>query len=217
MPNRRGESLTSAPSYQEEAALLSQGYSLVAGLDEAGRGPLAGPVVAGVAVLPPNLKGRWVRLVRDSKQLTPAQREYVLPYLQDASRALEVGMSSAQEVDDLGIVSATHLAMKRALNSLALMPQYLLLDAFPLPWVGIPQKAIVHGDALCLSIAAASIVAKVTRDRIMERHDDMYPSYGFARHKGYATREHLRNLRAHGPCQIHRYSFAPVREWRATG
>ena len=217
MPNRRGESLTSAPSYQEEAALLSQGYSLVAGLDEAGRGPLAGPVVAGVAVLPPNLKGQWVRLVRDSKQLTPAQREYVLPYLKDAARALEVGMSSAQEVDDLGIVSATHLAMKRALNSLALMPQYLLLDAFPLPGVGIPQKAIVHGDALCLSIAAASVVAKVTRDRIMEGHDDIYPSYGFARHKGYATREHLRNLRVHGPCPMHRYSFAPVREWRAAG
>ena len=196
---------------------MGQGYSLIAGLDEAGRGPLAGPVVAGVAVLPPNLKGDWVKLVRDSKQLTPAQREYVLPYLQDASRALEVGMSSAQEVDDLGIVSATRLAMKRALNSLALMPQYLLLDAFPLPGVGIPQKAIVHGDALCLSIAAASVVAKVTRDRIMEGHDEMYPSYGFARHKGYATREHLRNLRAHGPCPIHRYSFAPVREWRATG
>ena len=196
---------------------MGQGYSLIAGLDEAGRGPLAGPVVAGVAVLPPNLKGDWVKLVRDSKQLTPAQREYVLPYLQDASQALEVGMSSAQEVDDLGIVSATNLAMKRALNSLALMPQYLLLDAFPLPGVGIPQKAIVHGDALCLSIAAASVLAKVTRDRIMEGHDDKYPSYGFARHKGYATREHLRNLRAHGPCPIHRYSFAPVREWRATG
>lgn len=202
-----------APSYEEEATLLAQGYSMVAGLDEVGRGPLAGPVVAGVAVLPPNLSGSWVGMVRDSKQMTPAQREHVLPYLRESALALEVGISSSQEIDDLGIVGATRLAMKRALDGLALTPQFLLLDAFPLPGVAIPQKPIVHGDALCLSIAAASVVAKVTRDRIMEEQDALFPSYGFARHKGYATREHLRNLRDHGPCPIHRRSFAPVRDW----
>ena len=202
-----------APSYEEEATLLAQGYSMVAGLDEVGRGPLAGPVVAGVAVLPPNLSGNWVGMVRDSKQMTPAQREHVLPYLRESALALEVGISSSQEIDDLGIVGATRLAMKRALDGLALTPQFLLLDAFPLPGVAIPQKPIVHGDALCLSIAAASVVAKVTRDRIMEEQDALFPSYGFARHKGYATREHLRNLRDHGPCPIHRRSFAPVRDW----
>ena len=186
---------------------------MVAGLDEVGRGPLAGPVVAGVAVLPPNLSGSWVGMVRDSKQMTPAQREHVLPYLRESALALEVGISSSQEIDDLGIVGATRLAMKRALDGLALTPQFLLLDAFPLPGVAIPQKPIVHGDALCLSIAAASVVAKVTRDRIMEEQDALFPSYGFARHKGYATREHLRNLRDHGPCPIHRRSFAPVRDW----
>lgn len=202
-----------APSYEEEATLLAQGYSMVAGLDEVGRGPLAGPVVAGVAVLPPNLSGSWVGMVRDSKQMTPAQREHVLPYLRESALALEVGISSSQEIDDLGIVGATRLAMKRALDGLALTPQFLLLDAFPLPGVAIPQKPIVHGDALCRSIAAASVVAKVTRDRIMEEQDALFPSYGFARHKGYATREHLRNLRDHGPCPIHRRSFAPVRDW----
>lgn len=206
-----------APSYEEEASLLAQGYSMVAGLDEVGRGPLAGPVVAGVAVLPPNLSGPWVGMVRDSKQMTPTQREYVLPHLQESALALEVGMSSPQEIDDLGIVGATRLAMRRALDGLALTPQFLLLDAFPLPGVQIPQKPIVHGDALCLSIAAASVVAKVVRDRIMEEQDALFPSYGFARHKGYATREHLRNLRDHGPCPIHRRSFAPVREWGPAG
>ena len=188
---------------------------MVAGLDEVGRGPLAGPVVAGVAVLPPNPRGRWVRLIRDSKQMTPSERNHVMPYLQDSALALEVGMSSPAEIDELGIVKATRLAMRRALNSLALLPQFLLLDAFPLPDVSLPQKAIIHGDALCLSISAASIVAKVRRDRLMEREDEVYPGYGFAQHKGYATRQHLRNLRLLGPCPIHRRSFAPVAQWPA--
>ena len=202
------------PTYREEAHLLAQGCSLVAGLDEVGRGPLAGPVVAGVVILPPNPRGHWVKLVRDSKQMTPAQRNYVMPYLREKALGIETGESSSREIDELGIVRATRLAMQRALDGLALLPQFLLLDAFPLPDVHIPQKAIVHGDALCLSIAAASVVAKVTRDRFMEEQDALYPSYGFARHKGYATQEHLRKLRANGPCPIHRYSFAPVAGWR---
>ena len=215
MPKRQGHTLIPSPTFREEAALLGQGYSLVAGLDEAGRGPLAGPVVAGVAILPPNPDWPWIGLIRDSKQMTPSQRERALGYLQDAAVALEAGISSPKEIDELGIVAATRLAMQRALNSLALLPQFLLLDAFPLPGVGIPQKPIVHGDSLCLSIAAASVVAKVTRDSIMEEQDALYPRYGFAKHKGYPTREHLDNLRDHGPCLIHRYSFAPVREWEA--
>ena len=195
--------------------MLRQGYSLLVGLDEAGRGPLAGPVVAAVVVLPPRPRGRWVKLIRDSKQMTAAQRDYAYTHLRDSALALEVGAGSPAEIDELGIVSATRLAMKRALESLALFPQFLLLDALSLPDVGIPQKAITHGDALCLSIAAASIVAKVTRDRIMEQEDGVYPGYGFARHKGYGTRQHMQNLRRLGPCAIHRFSFAPVRELMA--
>ncbi|MGH2543175.1 MAG: ribonuclease HII [Ardenticatenaceae bacterium] len=200
------------PSYKEEASLLAQGYSLVAGLDEVGRGPLAGPVVAGVVVLPPNPRGRWVKQVRDSKQLSALQRERVLPYIQDAALAVEIGVSDSHEVDALGIVEATRLAMARALNSLALLPEFLLLDALSLPAVSIPQKAIIHGDALCLSIAAASIVAKVERDKMMECEDSTHPGYGFAQHKGYGTRAHFESLHRLGPCPIHRTSFSPIKE-----
>jgi ribonuclease HII len=207
----RGRLSALHPTYGEEASLLAQGYSLVAGLDEAGRGPLAGPVVAGVAILPPNPKGRWAGLVRDSKQLTPDQRERALLHLQDAALALQVGISSPHEIDKLGIAAATRLAMCRALESIPLSPDFLLLDAFPLPEMNTPQKAVINGDDLCLSIAAASIVAKVTRDRLMCEEDSVYPGYGFARHKGYGTEEHINNLRRLGPCPIHRYSFAPVR------
>lgn len=200
------------PTLHEELSLRGQGYTLVAGMDEVGRGPLAGPVLAGVAALPERLEGDWVPDVRDSKQMTRAQREAVLPHLRDAALILEVGISSAQEVDEFGIVAATRIAMQRALHSLPLAPQFLLLDAFPVPEIDIPQKAIIKGDALCMSIAAASIVAKVTRDAIMREQDALYPGYGFAKHKGYATPTHLRKLKELGPCPIHRRSFAPVRD-----
>ena len=204
------------PTYQEEAFLLGQGYWLVAGMDEAGRGPLAGPVVAGVVILPPRPTGPWVETVRDSKQMTPGQRDRLLPHLRENALGIQTGASTPQEIDELGIVEATRLAMRRALDSLALLPQYLLLDAFPLPGVDIPQTPIVHGDTRCLSIAAASVVAKVTRDRIMEQQDVEYPGYGFARHKGYGTAEHVRSIQRLGPCPIHRYSFAPIRGSGAT-
>jgi len=210
---RQSDSNRRLPTYREEAALLSRGYSLVAGLDEAGRGPLAGPVLAGVAILPPNPRGEWTKLVRDSKQMTPAQRENAYQHLQEACVALEVGICGPEEIDALGIVPATRLAMKRALDSLALLPQYLLLDAITLPRVPVAQKSIIRGDASCLSIAAASIVAKVTRDRIMRDADLAYPGYGFASHKGYGTREHLDNIERLGPCPIHRFSFAPIKRW----
>ena len=166
--------------------------------------------MAGVAVLPDRLTGSWVKLVRDSKQMTAAQRDYVLPYLRDVALALEVGASSPEEIDAMGIVAATRLAMQRALNSIAVLPQFLLLDAILLPQVSIPQKAIIRGDALCISISAASIVAKVTRDNLMKAEDAVYPGYGFAQHKGYATPRHMRSLERLGPCAIHRRSFAPI-------
>ena len=204
-PNR------TAPTYDEEARLHDQGFELVAGLDEVGRGPLAGPVVAGVAVLPHAPRGRWFGMVRDSKQMTAAQREDVLPHLKDEAIALEVGVAGPEEVDEHGIVAATRMAMRRALDRLPLRADFLLLDAFPLPGVYTPQRAIIHGDSLCLSIAAASIMAKVVRDDIMRRAEGAFPGYGFARHKGYGTAEHLRQLGQLGPCSIHRYTFGPVR------
>ena len=207
----RKPSRKQSPTFIEERSLLAQGYSLVAGLDEVGRGPLAGPVVAGVAILPHSARGRWLRLIRDSKQLSAAQREVALERLREHALALDVGVCSPAEVDRLGIASATRLAMTRALDALPLNPQFLLLDAFPLPEVDLPQKAIVRGDSLCYSIAAASILAKVTRDRMMERADQEYPGYGFARHKGYGTRAHMASLHSLGPCEIHRYSFEPVK------
>ena len=212
MPVRRRRKSRPTPTSREETSLRAEGYSLIAGLDEVGRGPLAGPVVAGLAVLPDRLQGRWVKLVRDSKQLSAAQRDYVLPHIREVALALEVGISSSEEVDELGIVPATRLAMHRALDSVALLPQFLLLDAILLPEVAIPQKAIIHGDALCRSISAASIVAKVTRDDMMKSEDAVYPGYGFAQHKGYATPTHMRSLQRLGPCPIHRRSFSPIKD-----
>jgi ribonuclease HII len=197
--------------YTEEEALLERGYSYVAGIDEVGRGPLAGPVVAGVVILPPRPQGSWLDGITDSKAMTAAQRERSYEAIMGNAWAAATGEASADEIDEMGIVPATALAMRRALDSLALMPQFLLIDAFPLPNVDIPQKAIVKGDALCLSIAAASIVAKVTRDRTMAEIDGLYPQYGFASHKGYGSAEHIRRIAALGPCPIHRYSFAPIR------
>ena len=197
--------------YDEEEALLNRGFSYVAGIDEVGRGPLAGPVVAGVVILPPRPQGTWLDGIRDSKAVTAAQRDRSYDAITENAWASATGQASALEIDEIGIVPATALAMRRALDSLALMPQFLLIDAFPLPDVDIPQKAIVKGDALCLSIAAASIVAKVTRDRIMKEIDEDYPEYGFAGHKGYGSVEHIRRIETLGPCPIHRYSFAPIR------
>ena len=203
---------TNSPSYEEEACLLKQGFYLIAGVDEAGRGPLAGPVVAGVAMLSPNPCGKWVSLVRDSKLMTPLRREEVFDYLSNNSLSVASGVASPNEIDRLGIVPATQLAVKRAIKSMILEPQFLLMDAFPIPSIQIPQKPIVHGDTLCFSIAAASIIAKVTRDRLMDEQDVLYPEYGFTKHKGYATKDHIRLLEKHGPCPIHRYSFAPIRK-----
>jgi ribonuclease HII len=215
MKGRRRKVRKPLANTREETALLGLGYSYVAGIDEVGRGPLAGPVMAGVVVFPPGLRGRWLRSVRDSKVLTAKQREDILPRIRDTAIVAEVGSSSAAEVDEIGIVPATRLAIERALNSIPLLPQYLLLDALDLPAVKIPQKSIIDGDAKCVSIAAASIVAKVERDRLMAEADEQYPGYAFASNKGYGTAQHLRELRERGPCEIHRFTFAPVRDFAA--
>ena len=213
MPTRRHRARRKLPSYKEEAGLLEQGYVMVAGVDEAGRGPLAGPVVAGAVVLPPNPKGRWVRRVRDSKEMTALERNRVYGRLRQVALGIEAGSASEEEIDEIGIVPATQLAMKRAIVALALQPQFLILDAITVPELDVPQRSIIDGDALCLSIAAASIVAKVTRDRFMVQQHERYPGYGFLRNKGYATAEHLRRLRSLGPCPLHRYTFAPIKGW----
>lgn len=205
------ETAISHAPYDEEEALLELGYSYIAGMDEVGRGPLAGPVVAGVVILPPRPEGAWLDGIRDSKAMTAAQRERSYVAILENAWGAATGETSAREIDEVGIVPATALAMRRALDNLALMPQFLLLDAFPLPDVHIPQKAIVKGDALSLSIAAASVVAKVTRDRMMADLDVTYPGYGFASHKGYGSAEHIRSIEKLGPCPVHRYSFAPIR------
>lgn len=186
---------------------------MVAGVDEAGRGPLAGPLVVGAAVLPRALDGSlpWLRLVRDSKKLSPLQREQAFEELQRHAAALATGQATAFEIDDLGLTRATRLALTRALRHLTIQPDYLLLDFIrPLP-EGLPCEAVVKGDDLCYSIAAASIVAKVTRDKWMREADRWFSGYGFARHKGYATLQHREALKRLGPCPIHRRSFAPVR------
>ena len=217
------------PTFVEELELVGQGYSLVAGVDEVGRGPLAGPVLAAAVILPdewtywrrPGARAHKKRrkedrdpreLLRDSKELTRLQREMLNEVITNVAVAYGVGSASPETIDSRGIVKATKLAMGEAIASLGRRPDALLIDAIDLSEAGLPCRPIIDGDARCGSIAAASIVAKVARDRLMEEMDRRFPEYGFARHKGYATREHLRLLHRLGPCPIHRRTFAPVRD-----
>ena len=200
------------PSYQEESVLRSEGYSLIAGIDEVGRGTLAGPVLAGAVILPSNPRYEWTKFIRDSKQLSPKQRKYAMIYILKFALGVGTGLSTSKEIDDVGIAKATRLAMTRAIYQMQITPDFLLLDAFPLPEVDIPQKPIVKGDSKCLSIAAASVIAKVTRDKMMDDYDSAYPGYGFANHKGYGTSEHRDRINILGPCAIHRYSFSPIKQ-----
>jgi ribonuclease HII len=196
-------------------ALLQQGYCFVAGLDEAGRGCLAGPVVAAAVILPLPLDDEGLtrlRGVRDSKQLTAQARDTLYDVITQHALAVGVGLGSVELIDEQNILQATKHAMRFALTQLSIHPQALLLDAVRLPTVPLPQRAIIKGDSRCLSIAAASIIAKVTRDRMMLTLHEQYPVYGFQQHKGYGTEAHLAALKRHGPCPIHRRSFSPVRE-----
>ncbi len=199
------------PTLIEEKMLAQQGYRFVAGVDEVGRGPLAGPTVAAAVILPPDLEAPWLHLVRDSKKLTPKTRESLFPLIDEAAIAVGIGYSPPDVIDSQGIVKAVRMAMCSAIKNLAPPPDYLLIDFLTLHELAIPQKSIVKGDGLSVSIACASIIAKVTRDRLMIALDELYPNYGFARHKGYMTREHTESLRRFGACPAHRQSFAPVR------
>jgi len=195
-------------------ALFEQGYSFIAGLDEAGRGCLAGPVVAAAVILPlddNNLSSRFAG-VRDSKQLTAQARERLFDVIMQHAPAVGVGIASVELIDERNILQATKCAMRSALAQLPLPAQALLLDALLLSDIPLPQRSIIKGDARCLSIAAASIIAKVTRDRLMLELHEQYPSYRFDQHKGYGTPAHLAALRAYGVTPLHRKSFAPVRE-----
>ena len=200
------------PDAAHEQRLSALGFSYVAGVDEVGRGPLAGPVTAAAVIMPEEIPDTWSGLIRDSKQLSSERREFACEQIRLHARAVGVGSASSSEIDSMGIVPATRLAMTRALDDLGTVPDHLLIDALELPDVGLPQTPIIKGDAISISIAAASIVAKVTRDRLMaESYESRHPGYGFARNKGYGTAEHMEALQTLGPCPIHRYSFAPVR------
>jgi ribonuclease HII len=200
------------PDLSFELPLWQQGVSRVGGIDEAGRGSWAGPVAAAVVVLPPNL-GLLEILhgVRDSKQMTPNQRQQWSLEIKRQAAGWGVGLASAAEIDALGILPATRLAACRALEALSVSPQYLLLDFIKLPTVNLPQQPLVKGDARVLSIACASVLAKTSRDALMIELDSQYPGYGFARHKGYGTACHQVALQQSGPSPIHRLSFAPLK------
>ena len=185
--------------------------ALLAGVDEVGRGPLAGPVMAGAVVLDPDLDAPWLADLRDSKVLPPRAREHLSACIQREALAWSCGLATTEEIDRLGIVPATRLAMRRAVAGLALSPDLLLVDGRPIGDLGAPASFLVRGDATCPPIAAASIVAKVARDALMQELDAHHPGYGFARNKGYGTYQHLAALRNLGPCSEHRRSFRPLR------
>ena len=202
------------PDFSLESAVYGRGFSLVAGVDEVGRGPLAGPVVAAAVIFSPDLTGRetWLEPLDDSKRLSPTQRERVVELVEAHALAIGVARVGSEAVDNLGVGQACIQAMLQAVQSLPLDPAYLLLDYVPLRECPVPFQTVVRGDTLSYSIAAASNVAKVARDRMMREANEIYPGYSFDRNKGYGTAQHLAQLREHGPCQIHRRSFRPVRE-----
>jgi ribonuclease HII len=191
-----------------ERAARQEGFRLIAGADEAGRGALFGPVFAAAVILSEDAP---VRGVRDSKQLDAARREELAVKIRERAVAWAVAVSEAGEIDRINILQASRLAMRRAIEQLMPGPDYLLIDAVEVE-LPLPQRAIIHGDALCPSIAAASILAKVDRDACMRHWDTVYPQYGLARHKGYPTAEHLDALARHGPTPHHRMSYQPVRQ-----
>lgn len=188
--------------FESEAREL--GFRWIAGIDEAGRGPLAGPVVAAAVILPLGYRNGDIA---DSKTLSPAKREALFDILRKDAVAIGIGMADPGEIDRLNILRATKKAMKEAVAGLFHPCDYLLIDGRDTLDLPLAQKALVKGDRRCLSIAAASIIAKVSRDRVMDDMDARYPLYGFGKHKGYGTREHRRALCLHGPCPIHRQSF----------
>lgn len=191
-----------------EAWLVTKGYKAICGVDEVGRGPLAGPVVAAAVIFPPDLV---IEGLDDSKKLTGPERQWVFDQIAQSEIKCAVGIIDHQAIDSLNIHQATLLAMRKAVTDLRDHPDFILVDGkFTIPNLDEPQYAVVRGDSRCRAIAAASVVAKVTRDRIMEHYAQVFPDFSFSAHKGYPTPKHLRELRDHGPSDIHRRSFGPV-------
>ena len=191
-----------------EKKLYKDKITLIAGVDEVGRGPLVGPVVAAAVILPKNYK---LDGLNDSKKLSEKKREELYPIIMKDAISVGIGECSPKEIDEINIYEASRKAMMRALENLSVKPEYILVDAMPL-FTDIPHSAIIHGDALSLSIAAASVIAKVTRDKMMIELDKVHPEYGFKKHKGYPTKAHLEALKKYGPLENYRFTYGPVRD-----
>ncbi|MFH1662295.1 MAG: ribonuclease HII [Candidatus Falkowbacteria bacterium] len=202
----------------EEKKLFDQGYKFIAGIDEAGRGPLAGPVVAACVIIKPDFKINpeisGLKLINDSKKLTEKIREELFDIIKDEFYEIGIGMCDHNTIDRINILQASFLAMKKAIGALKNKPEFIMLDGkFPIPNCSFKQRPIIKGDALVFSIATASIIAKVTRDRIMKQMHEIYPNYCFDKHKGYGTKLHMECLKKYKPCPIHRKSFAPCKRY----
>lgn len=194
--------------YVYERAAIAAGHTFVAGVDEAGRGPLAGPVAVAAVILP---QERYLAHLNDSKKLSHTVREELFTQITEQAISYHISLIDVETIDRINILQATRMGMYEAIASLSPVPQEVLIDAVELPNLSIPSQSIIKGDAKSASIAAASILAKVTRDRLMEAYDERYPNYGFAKHKGYGTREHIEAIQRYGICSLHRKSFEPIR------
>ena len=194
---------------KREKELYKEGYHFICGCDEAGRGPLVGPVVAGAVILPENYE---LEGLTDSKQLSEKKREKYFPIIKQDAIAYGIGIVDAKTIDEINIYEASRLAMKKAIANMKVKPDYVLTDAMPIKDLNVLVEPIIHGDALSLSIAAASVLAKVTRDHILMELDKKYPEYEFARHKGYPTKRHLELLKLYGPTEDYRFTYRPVRD-----
>ena len=203
MKEREEERLKILKEYENK--LHEAGVNYIAGLDEAGRGPLAGPVVVGVVIMKPD---SFIEGINDSKKISESKREKLYEQITEEAISWSVGVVTEKEIDELNILNATKKALEQALEGLKIRPDRLLVDALEhIDTKGIPYTSVIKGDAKIYSISAASIIAKVTRDRIMREYDDVYPEYGFAKHKGYGTAMHIQAIKEHGPCPLHRRTF----------
>lgn len=199
-----------------EKNLIKEGYRFIAGLDEVGRGPLAGPVVAAAVIFAPDFElSDDYKFLTDSKKISQSRRLQLFPLIKSQALACEIGVVSPGTIDKINILEASLLAMAKATQKLSTTADYLLVDGkFIIKQIKTPQKAIISGDSLIASIAAASIIAKVSRDWLMTQYHEEYPNYGFDQHKGYGTKQHLAAIQKYGPCPIHRLSFAPLKHWQ---
>lgn len=196
--------MTNTLKFEKEA--IENGYRLIGGIDEAGRGPLAGPVVSACVIMPLN-DDDVIDGIDDSKKLSPKKRDMLFDKIKEKAISYYVSVVSEEVIDEINILEATKCSMRECVENISVKPDLLFIDAVDLKGTNIPVKPIIHGDALSYSIAAASILAKVTRDRIMEKYDKEYPEYGFAKHKGYGTKAHIEALKKYGACKIHRRTF----------